>query len=265
MRYPAKTKIWAAGVAASPLAKMLADACGADVDRAGRIKVRVRLLPPGPSGGVRGRRHDEPDDLPGVAEVALQTGVHAAKTIRRRLDGQEPQPFKYRDLGSMAAISRRRAVVSFHGMRVVRLARLAHVDVRPSRVPHRVQEPVQDHDQLDAQLRRQRPHRARPHHDPRTERGTRGGQGDRGASASGPSKPPRIRTAPSLQCSVARHKIDVEQPATSLPSRRADSNRGPLHYECCVARHKTDVLEQPAEPSLPSRRADSNRGPLHYE
>ena len=58
------------------------------------------------------------NDLPGVAEVAMQTGIHAARTIRHRLAGEEPQPFKYRDLGSMAAVSRRRAVVSFHGVRV---------------------------------------------------------------------------------------------------------------------------------------------------
>jgi NADH:quinone reductase (non-electrogenic) len=117
-RYPAKTKIWAAGVAASPLAKMLADACGAEVDRAGRIKVQSDCSLPGHPEVFAVGDMMNLNDLPGVAEVALQTGVHAAKTIRRRLDGQEPQPFKYRDLGSMAAVSRRRAVVSFHGVRV---------------------------------------------------------------------------------------------------------------------------------------------------
>ena len=58
-RYSAKTKIWAAGVSASPLAKMLADATGAECDRSGRIKVRTRLLPAWSSGGVRRWRHDE--------------------------------------------------------------------------------------------------------------------------------------------------------------------------------------------------------------
>jgi len=118
MRYPAKTKIWAAGVSASPLAKMLADACGAELDRAGRIKVQSDCTLPGHPEVFAVGDMMNLNDLPGVAEVALQTGVHAAKTIRRRLDGQEPQPFKYRDLGSMAAVSRRRAVVSFHGVRV---------------------------------------------------------------------------------------------------------------------------------------------------
>ena len=56
------------------------------------------------------------DDLPGVAEVAMQSGIHAARTIKRRVaNNAEPQPFTYRDLGSMAAISRRRAIVSFRG------------------------------------------------------------------------------------------------------------------------------------------------------
>ena len=58
------------------------------------------------------------NDLPGVAEVAMQSGIHAARTIGKRLAGKETGPFKYRDLGSMAAVSRRRAVVSFHGIRL---------------------------------------------------------------------------------------------------------------------------------------------------
>jgi NADH dehydrogenase len=117
-RYPAKTKIWAAGVSASPLAKILADASGAEVDRAGRITVQPDCSLPGhPEVFVVGDMMNL-NDLPGVAEVAMQTGIHAARTIRRRLAGEEPQPFKYRDLGSMAAVSRRRAIVSFHGVRV---------------------------------------------------------------------------------------------------------------------------------------------------
>jgi len=117
-RYPARTAIWAAGVSASPLAKQLADASGAELDRAGRIKVERDCSIPGhPTVFAVGDMMNF-DDLPGVAEVALQSGIHAAKTIRRRLDGKESQPFKYRDLGSMAAISRRRAIVSFHGVRI---------------------------------------------------------------------------------------------------------------------------------------------------
>ena len=58
------------------------------------------------------------DELPGVAEVAMQQGLHASNTIKRRLRGEEPKPFRYRDLGSMATISRFRAVVSFKGIRL---------------------------------------------------------------------------------------------------------------------------------------------------
>ena len=57
--------------------------------------------------------------LPGVAEVAMQSGIHAARTIKRRLQGDSGvKPFAYRDLGSMATISRFRAIVSFKGIKV---------------------------------------------------------------------------------------------------------------------------------------------------
>ncbi len=58
------------------------------------------------------------DKLPGVAEVAMQGGLHAAHTIVRRLKGQSPNPFKYRDLGSAATIGRFRSVVDFRGLRL---------------------------------------------------------------------------------------------------------------------------------------------------
>ena len=58
------------------------------------------------------------DDLPGVAEVAMQSGIHAANTIKRRLEGKEAARFTYRDLGSMATISRFHAVVSLKKLRV---------------------------------------------------------------------------------------------------------------------------------------------------
>ncbi len=117
-RYEARTKIWAAGVTASPLAKMLADATGAECDRPGRVKVQPDCSLPGhPEVFAVGDMMNF-DDLPGVAEVAMQSGIHAARTIERRLKGKEPAPFKYRDLGSMAAVSRRRAIVDFHGLRI---------------------------------------------------------------------------------------------------------------------------------------------------
>jgi len=118
-RYPAKTKIWAAGVAASPLAKALADASGAACDRAGRVEVLPDCTLPGHPEVFAVGDMMALDGLPGVAEVAMQTGIHAARTIQARLGGStESTPFKYRDLGSMAAVSRRRAIVSFHGLRL---------------------------------------------------------------------------------------------------------------------------------------------------
>jgi NADH dehydrogenase len=118
-RIDAATTIWAAGVQASPLAAQLAEASGAETDRAGRIAVRPDLTLPGHPevfalGDMVSLNH-----LPGVAEVAMQGGVHAAHTIRRRLKGDTKDvPFKYRDLGSAAAVGRRKAIVSARGLRL---------------------------------------------------------------------------------------------------------------------------------------------------
>ena len=118
-RVSAQTKVWAAGVQASPLAKMLADASGADCDRAGRVAVLPDCTLPGHPEVFAIGDMMSLNDLPGVAEVAMQQGIHAAQTIKRRLRGQgESRSFRYRDLGSMATISRFRAVVSFKGIRV---------------------------------------------------------------------------------------------------------------------------------------------------
>src|SRR3954452_10379693 len=114
----ARTKIWAAGVEASPLGRLLADASGAATDRAGRVKVLPDCSLPGHPHVFAVGDMMSLDQLPGVAEVAMQSGMHAANTIKRRLDGKLGVPFKYHDLGSMATISRFRAVVSFKGLRL---------------------------------------------------------------------------------------------------------------------------------------------------
>jgi NADH:quinone reductase (non-electrogenic) len=114
----ARTKIWAAGVQASPLAKMLAEATGAECDRAGRVAVQPDCSLPGHPEVFAIGDMAELNGLPGVAEVAMQQGIHASRMIRRRLRGEDSTPFRYRDLGSMATISRFRAVVSFKGIRV---------------------------------------------------------------------------------------------------------------------------------------------------
>jgi len=118
-RVECRTKVWAAGVQASPLGRMLAAASGAETDRAGRVQVEPDCSLPGhPEVFVVGDLMAL-DRLPGVAEVAMQSGIHAAETIKRRLQGEaDGRPFHYRDLGSMATVARFRAIVSFKGIRV---------------------------------------------------------------------------------------------------------------------------------------------------
>jgi NADH dehydrogenase len=113
VRHDAGTVLWAAGVAAPPLAAALAKATEAATDRAGRILVGPDLTVPGhPEISVVGDLMDR-DGLPGVAEVAMQSGLYAGLRIRRRLAGTATaRPFRYRDLGSAAYLARGRAVVS---------------------------------------------------------------------------------------------------------------------------------------------------------
>jgi NADH dehydrogenase len=110
-RITAATKIWAAGVQASPLGRMLGEQSGAEVDRAGRISVQPDLTLPGhPEVHVVGDMMSL-DKLPGVAQVAIQGGRYAADAIKRRLAGKPSAgPFHYFDKGSMATISRFSAV-----------------------------------------------------------------------------------------------------------------------------------------------------------
>jgi NADH:ubiquinone reductase (H+-translocating) len=111
-RINAATKIWAAGVQASPLGRMLGEQSGAEVDRAGRVSVQSDLTLPGhPEVHVVGDMMAL-DKLPGVAQVAIQGGRYSADQIRRRLAGKSALPaFRYHDKGSMATISRFHAVV----------------------------------------------------------------------------------------------------------------------------------------------------------
>jgi NADH dehydrogenase len=110
-RIPSRTKVWAAGVSASPLGRQLAEQSGAEVDRAGRVHVNPDLTLPGhPEVFVVGDMIAL-DDLPGVAQVAMQGGKYAAKQIGSRLKGRPvAEPFRYFDKGSMAVIARNQAV-----------------------------------------------------------------------------------------------------------------------------------------------------------
>ena len=112
-RYEAGTVLWTAGVEAPAFAKELADATGAERDRAGRIVVRPDLTIPGhPEISVIGDLMSL-NKLPGVAEVAMQSGLYAGHRIRRRAEGLDSaKPFRYHDLGSAAYIARGNAIMS---------------------------------------------------------------------------------------------------------------------------------------------------------
>jgi NADH:ubiquinone reductase (H+-translocating) len=113
IRYEARTVLWTAGVEAVPFIGELARATGAKQDRAGRIQVNDDLTV-----GAHDEIYAIGDvislrDLPGVAELALQGGIYTARQIQKRIQGEPGvgSPFKYRDLGTAAYISRFNAVV----------------------------------------------------------------------------------------------------------------------------------------------------------
>ncbi len=106
-RIPSLCKIWAAGVTGSPLGEQLAEQSGASLDRVGRVLVQPDLTLPGhPEVFVVGDMMAL-EDLPGIAQVAIQGGRHAAGHILRAMEGRPTdRPFSYHDKGSMAAVSR---------------------------------------------------------------------------------------------------------------------------------------------------------------
>jgi NADH dehydrogenase len=110
-RIAAETVLWAAGVAASPLAASL----GVPLDRVGRVAAEPTLRVPGrPQIFVVGDICALEQDgklLPGVAQVAMQGGAHAAKNVLRAIRGEPLVPFRYRDYGNAATIGRGSAVV----------------------------------------------------------------------------------------------------------------------------------------------------------
>jgi NADH dehydrogenase len=122
---PARTVVWAAGVTASRLASRLAELTGAEQDRAGRLTVEADLTLPGHPDvlalgdmvRVRGR-DGAPITYPGVAPVAMQQGRYAAKSVRARLQGRTPPPFRYRDKGNLATIGRAAAVADIKGIKL---------------------------------------------------------------------------------------------------------------------------------------------------
>src|SRR4029079_17456587 len=110
-RIEAATKIWAAGVQASPLGGILACESGVELDGVGRVKVEADCTLPGHSEVFVIGDLMSLDNLPGVTQVAIQSGQHSAHTIIGRLAGDTTRrPFRYRDVGRLAMISRFRAV-----------------------------------------------------------------------------------------------------------------------------------------------------------
>lgn len=115
-RIDARSVLWAAGVAASPLGAQL----DVERDHAGRVKVAPDLSLPGhPEVFVIGDlAHVEQGGrlVPGMASAAKQMGSHAARVIKDRLAGGSSRPFHYRDYGSLASVSRASAVVDLRGL-----------------------------------------------------------------------------------------------------------------------------------------------------
>ncbi|KRG65603.1 pyridine nucleotide-disulfide oxidoreductase [Stenotrophomonas humi] len=110
---PARTVVWAAGVAASPLGRTLE----VPLDRAGRVQVLPDLTVPGHpeifvAGDLASLMQDDGRPVPGVAPAAKQMGAHIADSIRARLHGKPaPPPFRYNDQGNLATIGRMAAIV----------------------------------------------------------------------------------------------------------------------------------------------------------
>ena len=120
----AKTVIWAGGITASPLGKILASRTKTETDKGGRIKVRPDLTVPNYSdiyviGDLGAAVDPKGKPPPGLAQVAMQGGTYAAKAILRKVKGQpELGPFRYFDKGSLAVIGRAAAVADVFGLHI---------------------------------------------------------------------------------------------------------------------------------------------------
>ena len=117
-RVAARTVLWAAGVAASPIARSL----GVSLDRTGRVPVAPDLSLPGSPNifvvGDLAALQQDGRPVPGVAPAAIQEGSHAARNIARILRGKPTLPFRYHDKGSLATIGRASAVADFGRLRL---------------------------------------------------------------------------------------------------------------------------------------------------
>ena len=118
-----RTVLWAAGVQASPLGRILASKTGAALDRSGRVVVEPHLSLPGHPeilviGDLAHFSHQGGKPLPGIAQPAIQQGRYVAKVIQHRLRGKSLEPFHYFDQGTMATIGRAAAVADLRWVRL---------------------------------------------------------------------------------------------------------------------------------------------------
>ena len=117
-RIEARTVLWAAGVRANSLGKLLADALGAETDRSGRVLVNPDLTVPGHRdvfviGDLAHVKGDDGKPVPGVAPAAMQQGRYVARVLKHRLEGVATRDFHYFDKGTLATIGRNAAVADF--------------------------------------------------------------------------------------------------------------------------------------------------------
>ncbi len=122
-RIPARTVIWAAGVRASKMGRVLAERAGAPLDKVGRVIVEPDLSVPGHPeirviGDLATFTHQGEKPLPGVAPVAMQQGRYVARSIAAQLRGEKTGAFRYVDKGNVATIGRNKAVAVIAGLHI---------------------------------------------------------------------------------------------------------------------------------------------------
>jgi NADH dehydrogenase len=121
---PTRTALWAAGVLASPLGRIVSEETGARLDKAGRVIVEPDLSVPGHPeifviGDLSNFSHQTGKPLPGVAQPAIQEGRYVANAIAGRLRGEKNAPaFHYRDKGNLATVGRAAAVADLNWLRL---------------------------------------------------------------------------------------------------------------------------------------------------
>ena len=120
---PTHTILWAAGVLASPLGRMLSESAGAPIDKSGRVIVEPDCTMAGHPeifviGDLANFSHQTGQPLPGIAPPAIQQGAYVAKAIIRRLRGEKIVPFHYRDKGTLATLGRGAAVADLNWLRI---------------------------------------------------------------------------------------------------------------------------------------------------